>query len=139
MRRVVLDANVLVSGIPAGEGTLAELVTLWRNGRFILITSEHILGEVERAWNRPYWLRRFPHDGARRALDALRAQAEIVEVSVDIRGVAGHPQDDLVLATAVSGEASILVTGDKQLASLGSYGGIELLSPRDFLDQLHAG
>jgi predicted nucleic acid-binding protein len=47
--------------------------------------------------------------------------------------VATHPEDDLVLATAVSAHADYLVTGDRKLQRLGSYQGVRILSPREFL------
>ncbi len=47
--------------------------------------------------------------------------------------MATHPEDDLVLATAVSAAADYLVTGDKQLQRLGGYHGVAIVSPRDFL------
>lgn len=53
-----------------------------------------------------------------------------------VAGVATHPEDDLVLATAISGSADYLVTGDRQLRQLGSFQGVVIVSPRTFLDLL---
>ncbi|HEV2107585.1 MAG TPA: hypothetical protein VGR16_04930, partial [Thermomicrobiales bacterium] len=53
-----------------------------------------------------------------------------------VRGVAAHPEDDLVLAVAVSAAAAYLVTGDKQLQRIGVYHGVTIVSPRDFLTRL---
>jgi uncharacterized protein len=47
--------------------------------------------------------------------------------------VATHPEDDLVLAAAVSAEAGYLVTGDRQLQQLGRFRGVDIVSPRAFL------
>ena len=60
----------------------------------------------------------------------------MVELSVEVQGVATHPEDDLVLATAFSGEASVLCTRDKQLLKLRAFQGIEILSPGEFLGRL---
>jgi predicted nucleic acid-binding protein len=43
------------------------------------------------------------------------------------------PGDDWVLATALAGEAGTIETGDADLLTLGTYSGIELLSPRQFV------
>jgi len=43
-----------------------------------------------------------------------------------------------VLATAVAGHAAYLVTGDLGLQALERYQGVEILSPRLFLDLLDA-
>jgi predicted nucleic acid-binding protein len=61
-----------------------------------------------------------------------------VEITVEVRGVATHPEDDLILATAISARADYLVTGDRQLQALGSYQGVQIVSPRQFLTILQA-
>jgi predicted nucleic acid-binding protein len=54
-----------------------------------------------------------------------------------VNGVATHPEDDLVLSTALSGKADYLVTGDKRfVARVATYQGVRLISPRDFLTLL---
>jgi predicted nucleic acid-binding protein len=49
-----------------------------------------------------------------------------------VQGVASHPEDDLILATAVSAQADYLVTGDRQLLALGEYQGAQIVTPRAF-------
>lgn len=50
-----------------------------------------------------------------------------------VEGIASHPQDDLIIATAVSAEAEYLVSGDKELQDLRSYGQVKIVSPATFL------
>ncbi len=57
-------------------------------------------------------------------------------MTISVQGVATHPEDDLILATAVSGGAQYLVTGDRQLLKLGNYQGVQIVTARDFLDRL---
>jgi predicted nucleic acid-binding protein len=47
-----------------------------------------------------------------------------------------HPEDDLILATAVSAQADYLVTGDNALLGLGAFQDVMTLSSRAFLDLL---
>jgi predicted nucleic acid-binding protein len=54
-------------------------------------------------------------------------------LTVTVEGVATHPEDDLVLATAVSGGAQFLVTGDHRLLALREYEGVVIVSVREFL------
>lgn len=74
---------------------------------------------------------------ADRAIAKVRANATVVEFSVEVQGVA-TPEDDLVLAAALSGEASVLCTRDKQLLKLRAFQGIEILSPGEFLGRIAA-
>ncbi|MCC7021329.1 MAG: hypothetical protein IT338_00795 [Thermomicrobiales bacterium] len=50
--------------------------------------------------------------------------------------MATHPEDDLILATAVACRASYLVTGDRKLRAVGAFRGVAILSPREFLTRL---
>ncbi|MBI4492031.1 MAG: hypothetical protein HY690_04490 [Chloroflexi bacterium] len=68
----------------------------------------------------------------------MRGEATITPLTAVVQGVATHPEDDLVLATAVSAGADYLVTGDHHLQELGTYRDVTILSPRAFLDLLTA-
>ena len=66
-------------------------------------------------------------------LELLEEETERVSLRVAVQGVATHPEDDLILATAVSAQADYLVTGDKQLLALGSFQGVRIVAPAAFL------
>jgi predicted nucleic acid-binding protein len=53
-----------------------------------------------------------------------------------VHNIATHPEDDVILATAVSAKADYLVTGDTKLQHIGMYRGVVILSPRRFLETL---
>lgn len=53
----------------------------------------------------------------------------MTELTVEVAGIATHREDDLILATALSGDASFLVTQDRQLLKLGSYRGLQIVPP----------
>src|SRR5258708_609922 len=58
MIKVLLDTNILVSGFASfnhPDRPPAQILHEWRNGKFQLILSEHILSEVERTLNTPYF------------------------------------------------------------------------------------
>lgn len=133
MIAAVLDTNVLVSAFPARGSVPGRLVDLWRRGAYRLVVSEHILAELAEAWTDPYWRARFAEAEVAEALALLRAEAEVVPITAVVAGVATHPEDDLILATAASAGAAVLVTGDAKLRRLGRHKGVALLSPRQFL------
>lgn len=133
MTQAVLDVNVLVSGFPAPGGTPAALIERWLQREYVLVLSEHVLAGVARAWANAYYRARYRQHEADRALALLRSRADLVTPVTTIRGVADDEEDDLVLATAVAGNVSHLVTGDRGLLRLGAYAGVTILTPRDFL------
>lgn len=71
-----------------------------------------------------------------RALTLLEQEADVTPITVQIMNIATHPEDDPVLAAAVSAAADYLVTGDNGLQAVGRYGGVVIRSPRAFLELL---
>ena len=136
MTRVVLDTNALASGAIAFQGTLASIIDAWRSGEFSLFVSPPILAELERTLEKSYFRQRLTIEQSSRFIVLLRRRATVSPITVPVQGVASHPEDDLVLATAISANADYLVTGDTQLQQLGQYEGVAILSPREFLGRL---
>jgi uncharacterized protein len=138
MRRVVLDTNVLVSGFTHLGSVPAQLLLAWLAGRFELVLSAPIFDELAHTFEKPYFRERLSAQQIILNLDLLRRRGLFTSITAVVQDVATHPEDDLVLATAVSGTADYLVTGDRQLQALGTYEDVTILSPRAFLDLLNA-
>lgn len=135
MITVVVDTNTLASGLvrrnPASP--VVAVVDGWRARRFRLAISEHILAELTRALADPYFQRHLTPQQTQRFLALLRRRATLVPITVEVKGVATHPEDDLVLATAVSAKADYLVSGDRQLQARASYQDVTIVSARGFV------
>lgn len=139
MIRVVADTNVLASGLAGYDNRNSpesQILQAWRQGRLELVTSAPILAELERTLTKPYFARRLSRDDVDQALELLRRRSSFVHDLAPVHGIATTPEDDLILATAVSGKATHLVTGDRQLQKVGEYRGIEVLRAREFLGRL---
>jgi len=136
--RATLDVNVLASGFPTDAGTPAQLIDRWTELAYELVISEHILEGLSRTWQKPYYQRRYSPERVQESISLLRTAASMVAPVSTVRGIAEDEEDDLVLGTAVAGNARFLVTGDKYLQELGHYQCITILSPRQFLDLLDA-
>ncbi len=59
--------------------------------------------------------------------------SEVVIIKGKLKVIKEDPSDDKVLETALLGEADIIVSGDRHLLALGSYGGVRVLRARDIL------
>jgi len=66
----------------------------------------------------------------------LSAVATVAEELPDIPPVCRDPNDDHILAAALTTGAQIIVTGDDDLLTLRQYEGIRILSVRAFLGAL---
>jgi predicted nucleic acid-binding protein len=71
-------------------------------------------------------------------IQLFRTDATVVLITVAVDGVATHPEDDLVQATAVSGQVDYLVTLDRQLLRLCTFVGVRIVTTREFLTILQA-
>jgi putative PIN family toxin of toxin-antitoxin system len=137
--RITLDANVLAPGFTSRGSASARLVSQWRAGAFTLVLSEHILQELARTLADPYFAARLPRDEATAIIALLANNATVIDLTLEVHGVATHAEDDLVLSTALSGQAGILCTRDKQLLKLRSYQSVSILSPSELVVHLEAG
>jgi uncharacterized protein len=102
------------------------------------VVSEHLLLELTRTLPNKYF-RAFLSDGQiEAALALVKRRAQTVSLTRTIQGVATHPEDDLILSTALSAEADFLVTGDKKLQRLRSYKALRIVSPAQLAAFLRA-
>jgi len=134
--RATLDVNVLASAFLGRQTAPALIVQRWTGGRFELILSEHVLYGLDRTWQKRYFQTRYTGDQVQQTLALLRADAIMIAPTPSAQGVGEDEEDDLVLATAVAGDATYLVTGDRHLQAFGSFQDVTILSPRQFLDLL---
>jgi putative PIN family toxin of toxin-antitoxin system len=115
--RVVLDTNVLVSGLAYPGSISGHIVTPWRHGGLDVVLSRYILDETARVLPRLSRTQLSPNE-IRDLIDSLMFLADIVEPDAeqdaDLRDVA----DQQVPATLRASQASYLITGDKDLLAL---------------------
>lgn len=136
MISAVLDTNVFAAGFVRPEPPPGQLLAAWRARRFVLVASDHILSELTKTFEEPYFRDHLTPDQRARNLALVRQETIIMPITADVHGAATHPEDDLVVATAVSGRVDYLVTGDSKLQKLGAYEGVSIVSPRQFLEIL---
>lgn len=138
--RAVLDANVFVSAAVRPEGPPGRIIERFlRTGAFALVLSEAIVEEVLRALEYPKVRRYVRHDlDPALWFEDLIVLADLVPASTQVSDVSKDPDDDKYLAAAVDGRATFVVTGDPHRLAVGQYEGIDIVSPRAFLDLLGA-
>lgn len=131
--KVFLDTNVLVSAFTA-RGLCADLL------RYLLAEHEVLTGEVNLTELRRVLLERF---------DATAEQLASVESLLRDQTVIPKPRtaspirirdrdDEWVLASAISGAAELLVTGERDLLVVATESPVLLLSPRDAWERLRS-
>jgi len=129
--RVLLDTNVLVSAILFG-GLPRELLRRALRGDFAVVTSAHLMREFEEVLRDRFGV-------AAAVAQAARAEYELLATLVQpeaLPRIVRDADDDQVLAAAAAGYCDALVTGDRDLLSLGSHDDMPIITPRQFEEQL---
>lgn len=135
--RVVVDANVVVSGLLIDDGWPAEVLRRWKAGLFELITSEPLMAELNDVLSRPRIVRRFLHpELGLEFLRLLQETAIVVEPGRSLAVVPTDPDDNRVVEAAVEGRADLIVSGDDDLLSLSEFEGIAIVTPARFVSMV---
>jgi len=137
MVRVVLDTNVLISGVIA-SGYSARILDAARREEIKLVTSVHMLEEFSDVVSRRRIVRKYPNvtENAETLLDFFRAFAEFVLGIPEEDQISSDRDDDFVLACAIDGKVDYIVSGDPHLLDLKIHKRIPVLSPREFAERV---
>lgn len=132
---VVLDTNVIISGLLSSGGPPAQILDLWEAGAFDVAISAPLLEELKRALDYKQvkkYLKLAPGE-----INALLGQWSTISIYVEPEAeldvVEEDPDDNRVLECAIAAEANYIISGDKHLLDLGEYQGIEVLPPAGFI------
>jgi putative PIN family toxin of toxin-antitoxin system len=132
--RAVFDTNVIIAALMSKNpySPTVELLQRWRQGEFTLLYTDDLLLEYQRK----FISRQIAPTLRVSFLADIYAFGEIVDLSSDqIHSIiTDDPDDDIVIASALVGRATHLVTYDPHLLNLGrTYQGINILDGLHFL------
>jgi putative PIN family toxin of toxin-antitoxin system len=130
--RIILDTNVFVSGI-FFTGPPCHILEAWRDGRLKLVISAEILEEYQRVANA--LADQFPTINLKPILEFVMIHAEMVAAVPLPQLVCSDSDDDKFIACAIAGNTQIIISGDKHLLQVSGYQGIQVLKPRQFVDE----
>lgn len=133
--RVVLDTDVIVSGLAYPNGPPGRIVAAWRGGALAVVLSPWLLEEMRRALPRLPPLAAWRHIDIDDLVDSMAMLADVIEPSAAVaaearRAVLRDEADQPVLTLLKASGAEWLVSGDKDLLAFGESGPI--ISPTQF-------
>ena len=129
--KIVLDTNVFISGV-FFSGPPYQILKAWRNQEFQIVISLEILDEYFRVGEELSV--QFPEVDLHPILELITTKAELIEAALLDEAVCDDPDDDKFFACAIAGGANLIVSGDKHLSKMSGYQGIEVVRPRQFVD-----
>ena len=130
MKKVVIDTNVLISGLLFG-GNPGELITLWNERRIQPMSSRDIIEEYLRVLAYPKFRL------AEEEIEYLFSQEvlpwfEVITVQSGQPFVIDDPSDDKFIWCALEGSAEAIISTDQHLLRLSSCP-VPIFSPSEFL------
>lgn len=132
--RVVLDTNVLLSGIAFPGSVPGKILAAWRQGAVDVVLSDFILEELRRVLPRLASRHGLSAIDMDELVDILFIQASVVAPNPTMEPSLRDPQDQPVLGTLLAAQLEnpdvCLITGDKDLLVLAPP--YAILTPADF-------
>ena len=120
--RVVLDTNVLLSGIAYPASVPGKILAAWRHGSVEVLLSAYILDELRRVLPRLAHRHGLTLAEIDDLVDVLSIQAEVIEplpgVEPELRDVDDQPVLGTLLAARKTSGVDYLITGDKDLLAM---------------------
>jgi putative PIN family toxin of toxin-antitoxin system len=137
--RVVLDTNVVLTGLRSATGASAALLRAVRRKQVRLLSTVPLFLEYEEVLTRPEQLSAsgLSTGDVEAVLDELARHVEAVEPFFLWRPQLRDADDDMVLECAINGRADALVTYNvRDFADAAPRFGLAILQPVDVLRRL---
>lgn len=127
--RVVFDTNIFISALILPGSSAEKAISKVIEGSDELIISHDIIDEVLTVLSNKF-------NRNREALS--RTAVNLAEIGIIVKprehiSIFQDEPDNRILECAAAGKADAIVTGDKEMLKLGKYGGIRIISLKDYL------
>ncbi|MDE2231540.1 MAG: putative toxin-antitoxin system toxin component, PIN family [Candidatus Omnitrophica bacterium] len=135
MLKVVVDTNQFVSALISKRSQSARLLELWKNQHFILVTSPEIIAEIKEVLEYPHIRQKYKLSKVEivSLLVLIEHEAVVLPSLPAVHIIKDGPDDNKFLACALAAQAEYIVSGDRHLLNLGSYGPVSIVTVKDFL------
>lgn len=131
--RVVLDTNVYLSAFRYPNGIPAQIFEAGIFHLYERIISPAIIEEYARISREKF---KTADEKIERDKKSIIHGARLVKPDFVPQAVPDDEDDNHIVACALAGKASLIVSGDKDLLRLKEYEGITIVRPMDFLRAL---
>ncbi len=130
--KIVMDTNVLISGMLNPSGPPGRIVDLLRSGALEMVVDDRILGEYTDVLQREYFLQYFTASEREDVIDYLIKNSHYTLSTVMARNMPDEG-DAPFLEIALSEEVP-LVTGNLKHYPEAARMGCRIVTPRQFID-----
>ena len=124
---------MFISGI-FFSGSPAQILKAWKEQKIQIVLSKEILDEYQRVAGE--LSAKFPLVNIEPIIELLTIYGEVVETAGISVTVCEDPDDNMFLECAIASNSKIIVSGDNHLLKISGYQGIDVLKPREFIDNV---
>ncbi len=129
----VVDTNTVISALFWPDSLPARACRKAQEGN--VVVSQAIIDEWRLVVQRPKFDRLKPLALRLSVLEAFIDRCALITVN-QIIAVCRDPKDDIFLALAMEANATLIISGDKDLLTLNPFNGIPIMTAREFLDMV---
>jgi len=128
--KVVIDTNIIVSGLLTPFGNPAEILRLLAVGKLIICFDTRILAEYFEVLNRPRF--RFNTENVSILLKEIELTGEFTP-GIPLKKSLPDPDDNMFLEVALASNAECLITGNLKHFPRNLCLSVQIFSPSDFV------
>ena len=121
---IIIDTNLWISFLLTRQYPLLDM--LLENNAVKLIFSDELLDEFVRVVQRPKFQKFFSQEDIKTLLQYIQQHAQFVKVH-SVVTVCRDVKDNFLLSLAQDSHADYLITGDKDLLSLNTFGKTKII------------
>ena len=129
--RIIIDTNLWISFLLTKE--YSKLDKLFSKNNLTLLFSPELLEEFVEVARRPKFKKYFSVADLHSLLSEIHSKAEFLEVTSEIN-LCRDPKDDFLLSLSQDGNATHLITGDKDLLEIKIFGETLILTITEYLE-----
>lgn len=128
--KVFLDTNILISAL-GWKGKPRVIFEKCLHGELELVTSPNQIEELKRVMDYPKF--NFTEEQKARFISIILGIAVMVEIPGKVKVVEEDPDDDVMVETAIVGNADYLISGDPHLLKLKEFAKVKIVTASEFL------
>ncbi len=126
MLRIVFDSNVYIFAL-LFKGVPGKILEMAHKNKIILIVSDEIIAETVKILEEKF---KWPQHNVDKFKRRLSDISENIQPRVKLDIIKERESDNRILECAVSGDANLIVSGDKHLLKLKKHENIPIVRPK---------
>jgi putative PIN family toxin of toxin-antitoxin system len=130
--RVIIDTNLWISFLLTSD--YSKVDRMFANNNITLLFSQELIDEFVEVAQRPKFKKYFSLNDIEDLLKKVRNKALFISVTSNVH-LCNDPKDNFLLALAKDGNATHLITGDKDLLVLGNIGKTKILTISNYISK----